>query len=143
MVSKTSIIGPHWFRGPKETTHWDLGFKKTMVYHDEDTLLEESKKKVIENTPISYRIPDLLLILGDAASQPKFQESLIQALENMELFDPCEEWESNQVNPLYVAARGAAEIAKVWQGSEWNCKQMPSCSDERPEDDGEGVSTLR
>lgn len=44
MVSKTSIIGPHWFRGPKEITHWDLGFKKTMEYPDEDTFWGKVKK---------------------------------------------------------------------------------------------------
>lgn len=42
--------------------------------------------------------------------------------------------------PLSLAARGASRIAKVWQGSEWNCLQNEACAVRRPDDDGEGVS---
>jgi hypothetical protein len=48
-------------------------------------------------------------------------------------------------DPLYLAARGAAEIAEVWQESEWHCIQHCVCSDVevgRPKDDGAWI-TLR
>jgi hypothetical protein len=48
-------------------------------------------------------------------------------------------------DPLYLAARGAAEIAEVWQESEWHCIQHRVCSDVevgRAKDDGAWI-TLR
>ena len=61
------------------------------------------------------------------------------ALDNMELLYLFEQRERSEHDPLYLAARGVAEIAKVWQGSEWNCLQHISCTIEMPENDGKGV----
>jgi len=75
----------------------------------------------------------------------KFQEIVKLALENMELPYLYEDWERVVHDPLYLAARGAAEIDEVWQESEWHCIQHRVCSDvevRRPKDDGAGI-TLR
>ena len=80
-----------------------------------------------------------------AALNGKFQEIVKLALKNMELPYLYEDWERFVPDPLYLAARGAADIAEVWQESEWHCIQHRVCSGVevgRPKDDGAGI-TLR
>jgi hypothetical protein len=48
-----------------------------------------------------------------AALNGKSQEIVKLALENMELLYLYEDWEGVVHDPLYLAARGAAEIAEV------------------------------
>jgi hypothetical protein len=69
----------------------------------------------------SYRkgfclVPKLVLAIAlwrRAALNGKFQEIVKLALENMELAYLYEDWERVVHDPLYLAARGAAEIAEV------------------------------
>ena len=69
----------------------------------------------------SYRkgicfVPKLALAIAlwrRAALNGKFQEIVKLALENMELPYLYEDWEIFVSDPLYLAARGAAEIAEV------------------------------
>ena len=143
-VGNTAVVGPHRFEEIKETVHWDLGFERWRE-NPEDNMFWRKVREAIEKVPVSFRNPDLLLLFGDAALNGKFQEIVKLALENMELPYLYEGWERVEHDPLYLAARGAAEIAKVWQGSEWNCIQRHVYSEVevgRPKDDGAGV-TLR
>jgi len=138
IVSNTLVVGPHRFEEVEERVHVDLGFKNRR----KDTGFWVKVRKAIGAVPVSVRTPDLLLIFGDAASDGKFLEVVKLAFHNMELDYLFEDWESNIAahNALYTAARGAAEIASVWQGSEWNCLERESCEGSRPENDGEGVT---
>jgi hypothetical protein len=64
-------------------------------------------------------------------------------VEKMEIPYLYEDWERVEHDPLHLAARGATEIAKVWQGSEWHCIQHHVCSDVevgRPKDDCAGIT---
>jgi hypothetical protein len=92
---------------------------------------------------VSVEPPNLLVLLGEAASNQGFLEVPAEALKEIDLFRLYEEWQSVEGDPVYLAAHGAAKLAKVWQGSTFGCREP--CyyhPNERPEDDGEGV-TLR
>ena len=139
IVGKTAILGPHRYGDIKEKVHWDLGFEKWRE-NPEDDLFWNRVREAIENVVVSLRKPDLLLLLGDVAVNGEFQDTVKQALERLELSYLYEDWEAGQNDPQYLAARGAAEIAKVWQGSEWNCRQRYDCDEGgRSKDDGEEV----
>jgi hypothetical protein len=144
IVSNTLVVGPHRFKEVEETVHRDLGLKRSGKGPQENGEFWVKVREAIERTPVSVRSPDLLLIFGDAASNTNFLEAVKLAFHNMDLDHLFESWESEAAehDTLYLPARGAAEIAKVWQGSEWNCLERDSCEDGRPENDGEGF-TLR
>jgi hypothetical protein len=83
----------------------------------------------------------LLVLLEEVASNRNFLGVLVEALKEIDLFHLYEEWQSVERDPLYLAAHGAAKLAKVWQGSTFGCQEP--CyyrPDKRPEDDGEGVT---
>lgn len=77
----------------------------------------------------SYRngiclVPKLALAIAlwrRAALNGKFQEIVKLTLNNMEITYLYEDWERVVHDPLYLAARGAAEIAEVWQESSVEC----------------------
>ena len=78
-----------------------------------------------------------------AALNGKSQEIVKLTLNNMELLYLYKDWEGVVHDPLYLAARSAAEIAEVLQDSEWHCIQHHVCSGVevgRPKDDGAGIA---
>lgn len=65
-VGNAAILGPHRYKEIRETVHWDLGLERWKEFAENDHFWD-SVQEAIENAPISYRNPDLLLLLGDAA----------------------------------------------------------------------------
>jgi hypothetical protein len=141
-VSNTAVVGPHHFEEFKGPVYREMGFQQ-WTNDPSDATFWAKIKDAIKNVNVSVEPPDLLVLLGEAASNHRFVEVVAEALKEIDLFHLYEEWQSVEGDPLCLAAQGAAKLAKVWQGSTFGCQEP--CyyhPDERPEDDGEGV-TLR
>ena len=78
-----------------------------------------------------------LLLLGDGTDEPGFVEVLQDALRelippafatNTTLFFSKGEAHRAELNPVYIAARGAAEFAKRAQEAPKGCKERPNCA---------------
>ena len=73
---------------------------------------------------VSVEPPNLLVLLGEAASYQKFLDVLAEALKEIGLFHLYEEWRSVERDPLYLAAHGTTKLAKVWQGSTFGSQEF-------------------
>jgi hypothetical protein len=68
-------------------------------------------------------------------------KAVVQSLDELGLPNLYAEWQKANRDPSYLAARGAAKVGRVWQGSTWGCVERCAYDeDARPENDGEGVS---
>lgn len=137
-VSVAYIIGPHRYGKFNRVVRWDLGHEQWKD-NPSDATFWSKIKVVIEDALVSSQQPDLLLLFGEAASNEHFLEAVIQALENFDLADLYVAWRANECDSVYLAARGAAKLGRVWQGSTFGCVERCSDGEDgRPEDDGEG-----
>lgn len=84
---------------------------------------------------------DTLLLLGEGAGQPEFARTVQEALLKLNLGSGVKIRLSRQGDPLYIAARGAAEFAKRAQSSPPNCREPARCFEDREiEDSQEALS---
>jgi hypothetical protein len=83
------------------------------------------------------QIPQDLLLVGDFAGNKLFLDAVEKALEGILDVDVIRmNLERSAYNAQYVAARGAAELAKRWQGETWNCVEGDWCDNRKPGEDG-------
>mgnify|MGYP004188314547 CR=1 FL=1 len=112
-----------WRSNPSNSTFWDsLG--KAVV----DVATSEPECAIEE-----------LVIMGEYAEDKNFLDAVWKALGDV--VDVQKLWQPLQVSGFsaeFVAARGAAELAKRWQGETWDCVEEEWCDDDRKSDGGVG-----
>jgi len=119
----------------------DLGLQEWEKKHDDGSFWTRVVN-AIKSVNISLQSPELLLLFGEAASHESFRQAVVRALNEMNLSHLYEGWKTADLDPQYLAARGAARLAAVWQGSTAGCKERYACNEDggRPEDGGVGIT---
>lgn len=80
-----------------------------------------------------------LVLSGESANVPEFREALKVALETG-WSAAWEKSENEPVDPLWVAARGAARYASIRQQVPSDCQELSECYDHEWERAEEGLS---
>jgi hypothetical protein len=138
-VSNTAVVGPYRFEEFKGSVYRELGFQQWTNNPSDATFLGQNqgchqKCECARGATKS---------VGFAWRSCFLSEIPRATCGSIDIFHLYEEWRSVERDPLYLAAHATAKLPKVWQGSTFGCQEP--CyyhPDERPEDDGEGV-TLR
>ncbi|KAF8853651.1 hypothetical protein BDZ45DRAFT_677536 [Acephala macrosclerotiorum] len=104
-----------WDNDRSNTTYWDtIG------------------RKVVETSKRSAWPIEELMLMGEYAEEKRFLDSIWKALgrtlDVQKLWAPLQRPE---FNAEFVAARGAAEMAKRWQGETWGCVEGDWCKGNR------------
>ncbi|CZR67395.1 uncharacterized protein PAC_17294 [Phialocephala subalpina] len=89
-------------------------------------------RKVVETSKKSAWPIEELILMGEYAEEKRFLDSIWKALGDT--LDIQKLWEPLQrpgFNAEFVAARGAGEMAKRWQGETWNCVEGDWCEGNR------------
>ena len=128
-MDKTWILNAHTTFRLVSSSFPDLGYDVWKNNTGNTTIwdsLEEQVAKVVTMMP-EYEIDDLIL-MGEYAEEKRFLDAVWQALG--EVADVQNLWRPLQVSGFsaeFVAARGAAELAKRWQGETWDCIEGDWC----------------
>ncbi len=108
----------HWLDNPTNSSFWDQ--------------LEQEVTFVADYYAGSHGIEDVILY-GEFVEEKRFLDVVWKALgEAKEVKDVGELWGNLQVsgfNGEFMAARGAAELAKRWQSEPWYCEEPEWCQD--------------
>jgi hypothetical protein len=95
------------------------------------------KDSIVSVGRVAYRPLTDLLLLGEDADNVEFNKVVEEALWELipnnpgRIRIPSEERSSDTLDPLYVAARGAAEFAKRAQEAPASCVEPPHCAENR------------
>lgn len=138
VVHKTWVLNAHYSFSIVSAKYPDLGYESWRINPSNSTFWDSLGKKVAEvaTTEPQYVIQDLIL-MGEYAENKMFLDAIWKALGDMA--DVQKFWEPLQVSGFsaeFVAARGAAELAKRWQGETWNCIEGDWCEGGGDDDDG-------
>lgn len=85
----------------------------------------------------SFPRPTTLLLLGEDATNADFLRAVEEALReiyqgfDVEVVSALSDLRSDRMDPLYLAARGAAEFAKRVQEASFSCPEPESCAHDR------------
>jgi hypothetical protein len=140
ILENAFMATPHSSYISAHNKHDDLGYEAWEGNRDNETFWDDLGKKVrgmAEMYKSHKLIPQELLLVGDFAGNKLFLDAVEKALEG--IMDVNEMWTDLQMsgyNPQYEAARGAAELAKRWQGETWNCVEGDWCENRKPGEDG-------
>jgi hypothetical protein len=119
MMYLTERYVEYGYDAAREPRHWDNA-----------TYWEKMGSKVFNVVARSPGVSELL-VLGEWAEEEKFQETMKKAFrgtdEGQKLWD---EKATVGIKPEVLAARGAAEMAKRWQGETWGCIEGDWCKDQ-------------
>ncbi|PVH88932.1 hypothetical protein DL98DRAFT_508791 [Cadophora sp. DSE1049] len=135
-VHKTWISNAHYTYSIVSKNYRDLGYESWRSNPANSTfwdLLGKAVADVATSEP-QYVIQDLI-IMGEYAEEKNFLDAVWKALGDVA--DVQKLWQPLQVSGFsaeFVAARGAAELAKRWQGETWDCVEGDWCEDSREAD---------
>jgi hypothetical protein len=105
----------------------DLGLNSLDRYINATTYWTEVTQKIRNFNKYPEWI-DTLQVIGEAASNEDFQETLRDALRDYESTQIATALNSSKrFEPLSLAAKGAAEFAKRFQVMTWNCMEPARC----------------
>jgi hypothetical protein len=142
ILENAFMVTPHASSIYAHDKHDDLGYEAWEGNRDNETFWDDLGRKVrgmAERFKKAKWIPQELLLVGDFAGNKLFLDAVEKALEGIMVMDVDEISTNLQIsgyNPQYEAARGAAELAKRWQGETWNCVEGDWCENRKPGEDG-------
>ncbi|TVY94428.1 hypothetical protein LAWI1_G000759 [Lachnellula willkommii] len=119
-----------------ESVRFELGLEK----QGEETYWERLREVIVDVGQETERPLDTLLLLGEGAGLPEFARTVQDALTRLLELNIGSEVNirlSRQGDPLYIAARGAADFAKRAQSSPPNCREPARCFKDREIDDSQ------
>jgi hypothetical protein len=127
-VSYGPRLAAHLGRVSKRVVSYDLGSDCLQTGHD--TLMYWKNVSsaifgVIEATP---RLTSLLLF-GEEATSKEFREVVRDTLFSLRHTDITSHSSFRDIEPLGLAARGAAEFAKRFQEMPWGCREPAGCNE--------------
>ena len=105
-----------------------LGLRFEHWYGAELEYWAHVRRSIRRFAEVAWQI-DKLHVFGEAASNGHFQEALRGALRDLEPRVAFALGGSERMEPLSLAARGAAEFAKRFQVMTWGCKEPSSCNE--------------
>ncbi|KAH7360409.1 hypothetical protein BKA65DRAFT_591473 [Rhexocercosporidium sp. MPI-PUGE-AT-0058] len=128
-VHKTWVANAHFTFNIVSETYRDLGWESWRINPANTTFWDSLGKAVVDvaTSQPEYVIQDLIL-LGEFAEEKIFLDAVWKALGDVTGVTKL--WEPLQVsgfNAEFIAARGAAELAKRWQGETWDCVEGDWC----------------
>lgn len=134
-VAHTYMQSAFWNSHEAESVQFELGLKNKGKEAYWDRMLET----IVSVGRKATRPLDTLLLSGEGAEHPEFVKTVQKAL--LKLYSGSEPsvglW--TRRDPLYIAARGAAEFAKRTQASPRNCREPARCFENRGIDNNQGV----
>jgi hypothetical protein len=118
-----------WSSHETESVQFELGLEN----EGEEAYWDRMREVIVGVGREAKRPLDTLLLLGEGAGHPEFVKTVQEAL--LKLYPGSGPGPSvrlwGQGDPLYVAARGAAEFAKRAQASPPNCREPARCFENR------------
>jgi hypothetical protein len=105
-----------------------LGLRFEHRYGAELEYWAHVRRSIRRFAEVAWKI-DKLHVFGEAASNEHFQEALRGALRDLEPRAALAMGASEKMDPLSLAARGAAEFAKRFQVMTWGCQEPSSCNE--------------
>jgi hypothetical protein len=109
--------------------NFGLGLRYRYLYPDPVVYWNEVHKWIYEFVRPNAQGIDRLQLLGDKASNEDFLDALRHALRDLEPKLAVTLDESEKLDPLSLAAKGAAEFAKRFQEMTWGCKESLQCNE--------------
>lgn len=112
----------------------DLSYGTWDLDRSNATYWETIGRKVVE---IARRNPWLgpieeVVLMGEYAAEKRFRDSIWKALgSDLDDQNLRANFQSLKFSAEFIAARGAAEMAKRWQGETWGCKEGDWCKGNR------------
>ncbi|KAH7409420.1 hypothetical protein BKA64DRAFT_397085 [Cadophora sp. MPI-SDFR-AT-0126] len=130
-VHKTWVSNAHYTYSLVSANYRDLGYESWRSNPANSTFWDSLGKAVadVATSEPQYAIQDLI-IMGEYAEEKSFLDAIWKALGDVT--DVQKLWQPLQVSGFsaeFVAARGAAELAKRWQGETWDCVEEDWCED--------------
>jgi len=107
---------------------FDLGLRFKNSYGPEWSYWTAVRRSIRRFAELQSGI-DKLQLCGEAASNENFLEALRSALRDLEPRTEVAIGGSGRLEPLSLAARGAAELAKRFQVMTWNCVEPRRCNE--------------
>ncbi|KUJ10746.1 uncharacterized protein LY89DRAFT_739739 [Mollisia scopiformis] len=139
-LTSVSIIGAHDLRGSNwATANLDYTSLPNLSMdqrkgNEEDIHFWPKVREAIVTHIVKLRIPQRVILLGDQTENREFLQSVEDAFIAIGAWQLVYQVRNITYDPLFLAARGAAEFAKCWQGSTWNCIEQKYCAKERDHD---------
>jgi hypothetical protein len=119
-----------------EIVRFDLGLAHEI--DEKDWYWSQIRESIVAVGRAAQRPLDTVLLLGEEGDNPRFLEVIREALLELDLkassvYPYNTEGTVTRAarDPLYIAARGAAEFAKRTQASPPNCREPPRCAGNR------------
>lgn len=118
----------------KETTRFDLGLEN--LSHNGNASQEYWSRMhaaIVEVGQSAYRPLNTLLLIGEDADSPDFARTVKDAVREL-IQDPSTQYTPRllvEVEPLWLAARGAAEFVKRTQEAPAGCREPKRCAKSR------------
>lgn len=125
IVSNALMLDAHTWWMEQSDIHWDLGLHK-LKRNPANASFWPALREAIVAQSRATPIPDLVILLAEHAFNKQFIYEVKEALREMGVLDPGSLL-ARSYDPVFIAARGAAEFAKRWQGSTWNFIEPIRC----------------
>jgi hypothetical protein len=103
-----------------------LGYEYANSYPN-TTYWDEVRAKIVQTVREGGMMPEKLIVMGESAEGHQFEKTLWQALNDLDIKELYSSLQVSRFNATYVAARGAAALAKRWQAETWDCVEKASC----------------
>lgn len=118
----------HYCWDHREEENLDLGLRDKHSYGPEVEYWMHVRRSIRRFAEMAWMI-DKLHVYGEAASNEHFVEALKGALRDLEPKMTIATSGAERMEPLSLAARGAAEFAKRFQVMTWGCTEPSRCHD--------------
>jgi len=118
-----------------EIMRFDLGLEEEV--DDRDWYWSQIRESIVTVGRTAQRPLNTVVLLGEDGDNPHFIEVVQEVLLELDLVGHGMRVSNQRMreraaaDPLYIAARGAAEFAKRAQASPPNCREPPHCAENR------------
>ncbi|KAI9867546.1 MAG: hypothetical protein M1813_008345 [Trichoglossum hirsutum] len=130
-LSLSSLRDAHANYESKAIIAWDLGLSALDQTPDPAAYWDLVRSAIRDIALKSPQPITTLLLLGEESTNATFLDVVRDALRDLLGFDLLRVGILSSPEPLYVAAKGAAEFAKRFQETPWNCKEPERCRENR------------